>query len=414
MNFYDNFLKINKSAREKHKEQLQAVVNNSFSSAPTYYEDVSEERIMGSMEFIPINVRVNNLVDAKTGQRVNDDFKKIIFEDIYYSPPIGTRYKFDGNIWITFSTDNIKTDTASVYVRRCNNTINIQDEFGNIHREPCYIDYSLTETQVFKEYSIDLARAKIIVYCQLNHFTENININSRFIFGNDAYKVRIRDRFDKRLTNDDKSCHLLRLQLDYDNINEYDNIELSIADYVDYNYKIETVENINNIVGSEGKIETTLLLDNNIVETYKISWISTDDTVASITEDGEYILNRAGSCKFICTLLNNPIFYKEVNVEVKAEQDNVYQNIIKPNISYIRMNETKQYDVYEFLNGKQTDTPFIIEALNAPKDCYIFTSSNNFFVVKNIKISEVPLKISCTNTRDNSVTYFDIKLGGLF
>ena len=153
MAYYDSFIAINKSPRESYKEQLQEVVNQLFINAPTYYEDVEEEDSFGSQTYHKINVRVNNLVDAKTGQRVNDDFKKLIFEDIHYMPPIGTRYKFNNNIWIVFSTDNVKTDTASVYVRRCNNTLNTQDEYGNIHQEPCYVDYSLTETQIFKEYS---------------------------------------------------------------------------------------------------------------------------------------------------------------------------------------------------------------------------------------------------------------------
>lgn len=161
MSYYSNFVITNKNPKQKWKDGLQALVDKEFTNASSFTEDVEEEIEFGSLEFKPINVRVNSLVDAKTGQRINDDYKKIIFPDLDYQPVIGTRYRFDNNIWIVFSTDNVKTDTSAVYVRRCNNTMNTQDKYGNIHREPCYIDYKVTENQLFRNYSIDIPSGRI-------------------------------------------------------------------------------------------------------------------------------------------------------------------------------------------------------------------------------------------------------------
>lgn len=416
MAYYDSFLVINKSPRDTYKDQLQEIVNQLFDNAPTYYEDVEEEKEIGSLEFQPIDVRVNNLVDAKTGQRVNDDFKKLIFRDIHYMPVLGTRYRFNNNIWITFSTDNVKTDTASIYVRRCNNTMNMQDKFGNIHKEPCYIDYSITETQIFKEYSIDIARGRIVVWCQLNEYTKNININDRYIFGNDAYKVRFRTKYDKRNTYDDNSTHLLYLQLEYDNIAEDDNIELGIANYKEYNYKIETISNIKDVIGSNNNISIKLLLDNKeIIEDYNITWESTDNNIATITNEGDYELKSLGNCQFICTLLNKKDVQAVINVEViKKNIITINGNIIYPNINYLKLNAIQEYTVFEYINNEPTNTKFDIKAYNVPKEYYILTKKDNGFIVKNLKISEVPLKIVCTNLKDNTFVELYIELGGLF
>lgn len=96
-------------------------------------------------------------------------------------PELGTRYRFDNNIWMVFSTDNIKTDTSSAYLRRCNNVLTIEDKYGNIHQEPCYIDYKITESQLFKEWTLDVPQGRIYVTCQLNQHTQDVDINKRYI-----------------------------------------------------------------------------------------------------------------------------------------------------------------------------------------------------------------------------------------
>ena len=416
MAYYDSFIAINKSPRENYKEQLQEVVNQLFINAPTYYEDVEEEDSFGSQTYHKINVRVNNLVDAKTGQRVNDDFKKLIFEDIHYMPPIGTRYKFNNNIWIVFSTDNVKTDTASVYVRRCNNTLNTQDEYGNIHQEPCYVDYSLTETQIFKEYSIDIPRGRIVIYCQLNQYTDDINVNTRFIIGDDAYKVRVRDRFDRRETFDKSSIHLLRFQLDYDNIAEDDNLELQIANYKKL-YSFDVTNEIINVAGTSGKIDCKVLLNNEVVDNVTPVFESSDSSVGRIINEteGTYQLLRAGECEFKCTLKENENIEFNIKVIVKNSiEDDAITNKISPNINYIKLNNIQEYSIFEYVNGEITDTKFEINFYNVPKrnyDCYV---EDNRFAIKNLRAFDEPLLVVCKNLNNGSVVEKEIELGGLF
>ena len=192
MAYYDGFMACNHARPKQYwKEQLQEMVNQEFENSSTVQYDIEEEVAFGTLEFKTLSeCRITTLVDAKTGQRVNDDYKRIIFKDLTKMPELGTRYRFDNNIWMVFSTDNIKTDTSSAYLRRCNNVLTIEDKYCNIHQEPCYIDYKITESQLFKEWTLDVPQGRIYVTCQLNQHTQDVDINKRYIFNDNVYKVK--------------------------------------------------------------------------------------------------------------------------------------------------------------------------------------------------------------------------------
>ena len=415
MSYYDTFRKASKSPAQYHRDAMQEFVNYGFENASTYYTDVEEEIAFGTLEFRPINVRINTIVDAKTGQRVNDDYKKIIFKDLNYKPEIGTRYRFDKNIWIVFSTDNLKTDTSSVYVRRCNNTINTQDKYGNIHREPCYIDYKVTETQIFRELRIDVPNGRVWVQCQLNQWTKDININDRFIFGENPYKVRERNKFDFVETFDMNSAKTLSFYADYDEVAPYDNLELGIADYKVYNYIINVPEELNNTINYSNRLSYTVSLDGELVNE-DVIFESTNSNILVIDNDGDYKMLKEGECEILVKLKNNPSIFTSVKVVVSNEPNIVYENIITPDDRYIKINKTQNYSVYEYENDTVLDTKFKIECFDMPQKNYLFNKiDDNNFSITNLKTSEdYLLRVVCTNLRTNEAITIYIELGGLF
>ena len=413
MAFYDTFVKTNDSPKKQWKDGLRELVNEEFTNTSTFYTDVEEEIEFGTLKFRPIRVRVNTLVDAKTGQRINDDYKKIIFPILDYHPEIGTRYRFDNNIWIVFSADNIKTDTSAVYVRRCNNTINTQDKYGNIHREPCYIDYKVTENQIFRNYSIDVPSGRIYVQCQLNKYTNKINVNDRFIFGDDAYKVRERSKFDRRYTFDDTSARSLSFYADYDNLDANDNVELGIANYREYNYHIESISNIINVAGFSGNIDYKVYLDDIDVQE-KVVWMSDNTNIAEITEDGKFTLKNNGSCVFTGKMLNKEDVFVIVNVTVTSNFMDLFETVLTPTTEYIKLNQTESYSVYEYNNHTITDTKFDIKCYDVPQKHYIFNSDGNNFSITNLKpCYDTLLKVVYINLRTQEENEFYIELGGL-
>lgn len=428
MAYYDMFLGSAISPPDRWKNRYQALINKKFINASTYYTDVEEEIEFGTLEFEPIVCRVNSLVDAKTGQRVNDDYKKIIFPDNNHEPSIGTRYRFDGNIWIAYSSDNIKTDTASVYVRRCNNTMNFQDVYGNIHREPCYIDYTVTETQLFREYSMEVASGRILVQCQKNDWTRDINVNDRFIFGDDVYKIRNRNRFDRRYTFDDDTNYFVSYYADLNEKAESDNFELGIADYKCYSYYISSPESITNIVGFSGLLNYSVYLNDQIIEE-DLYWTSTNEDVATIDNSGNFVMRSAGTCQFIGRMVNREDVITTVDVIVLTQSADIYSYAVEPEIYIIRLNSTTRYSVFEYKNGIIQPTKFNIICSRLSLNNYTFISDGNVKILDGTIYATDVNNFSITNLRTNRdiqllvtivnpntglvVKSFDIQMGGV-
>lgn len=416
MSYYDTFLGTTIEPSVGWRMGLQAVIDSQFDNASTYYEDIEEEIEFGTLEFKTLKVRVNSIIDAKTGQRINDDFKKIIFPDITYKPSLGLRYRFDNNIWIVYSTDNIRTDQSEVYVRRCNNVITMQDRYGNIHKEPVTVDYKVTENQIFRNSSIDVPSGRIQFTCQENQWTKNIGINYRCIFGGTPYKVREKTNFDRTVTFDENSLKILSFYADYDNTGKHDNLELSIANYREYKYEIKTLQSIENVVGFHDKLTATVTLNDEEVNE-PVIWSSTDSFIADIDGlTGEYDFIEPGECEFIACMQNKTSVIARVKIIVGEKVIPMVENVITPDTNLIRLNQSETYTVYEYDNGVQTDTPFDILVAEdmADKRCFKVSINNpNSFTVTNLKTTDEPLEIYCINAKTKQCVTIRIVLGGI-
>lgn len=419
MSYYDTFIKFEKSPKERWAESMQELANQVFENSSTYWTDVEEEDAVGTLEFHPIIARVTSLIDAKTGQRVNDDFKKIIFPNMNYHPSLGTRYKFDNNIWIVYSTENIRTDTSSVYIRRCNNVMTTQDKYGNIHREPVYIDYKVTEAQLYKEYTLNVPSGRIQFWCQRNRHTENININDRYIFGKEPYRVREVARFDRTYTFEEDSVKMISFYAELDAIGTDDNMDLGIANYKRYDYKISIVDSISNIVGFIGSINSNVYLNGEIIEE-DVIWETTNSSIAEINNSGDYKFLDVGNCKFICRMANKPEIFSVVNIEVTKKNETSFDYTISPDNMVVKQNKTVEFTITEYLNGKVIDVGFDFKANGVSNRNYILTvNSKNSFSITNLKPSNEKLEIICTaNIKDPETNLplqniFYIELGGI-
>jgi hypothetical protein len=402
---------------------IQELVNYQFDNASTYYTNIEEEIAFGTLEFRTISARINTIIDAKTGQRVNDDYKKLIFQDLTYNPELGSRYRFDDNIWIVFSTDNLRTDTSSVYIRRCNNTINTQDEYGNIHREPCYIDYKVTETQPFREYSLDLPSGRIEVKCQSNDWTSGININDRFMFGGSTYKIRECHRYDgTKIVDGEYFAPLVSFYADYDEVAPDDNRKLEIANYRRFNYDVIFLNEISGNIGDSGKINYFVSL-NGSKTNMGVTFESTDNNIIDMRPDGNYTVVGSGECDIVARIENVNDFSKIINFNksirkaksVNGVSNSEYKDILEPDITAIKLNKTQSYNIYEYKNGIAQDTTFDIRCYDAPENNYFFKTDGNNFSITNLKTTnDYLLRVVCTNNRTSEDTTIYIKLGGLF
>lgn len=416
MAFYDNFIKSTVTPKQFWDEGIQELVNDQFTNASSIQFDVEEEDEFGSMTFHPVECRITSLVDAKTGQRNNDDYKKIIFRDLKKEPEYGTRYRFSDNIWMVFSTDNLKTPTSSAYLRRCNNVITIEDKYGNIRHEPCYIDYRITETQLFKEYTMDVPMGRIWVTAQLNKYTKDIDINDRFIFNGGVYKIRELNKFDRSRTMDKNTAYTISFYADVDAKNPADRFDIDVADYFDPPYSVEVLSNIRNGVGSKGTVECKVTFTDNSIVDEPIYYESTNKDVCIVNQyNGNYELVGVGECQIYCKLFNNMNIFDVVDVESLSENPNEIIDKIDPDIKYIKLNQTINYSIYSYKNGVRLSTKFDIQAYDIPDNYFSITTDGNNFSISYFRYCENGiLKVVCTNLDTGNKTTLLIALGGVW
>lgn len=433
MAYYSTFMKTNLPTKQKHKEIFQDFVNQVFEESTTYQEDIYIEKNFGSeifddSTFEKIKCRVTTMIDSKTGDRINDDYRKIIFKNLSFKPILGSRFMFANNIWLVFDTSNIKTDTSSCYVQRCNNTINMQDKYGNVHREPCIVANKATRSDTFQAPELSVPYNKFIVKYQVNSFTRDIDIGYRLILGRKGYKISQRTEFDKRDTFKKESITLSSWFADLDNTNEYDNLDLEIASYKNFDFSIKTFnDKIIGNIGDVQELKANIYLNGNIFED-ELLWTSDNANLVEIfIEDGisKIKLLEYGECTVTATMLNRKDTFQNIKVEIKEEFEPFYENKISPLLSYIKVNKSQNYEVFEYENGNRIDTKFLCEFSGVDEKCYqVFIESvsknvevieTNSFTIKNLKANaQNKLKVKCTNQRDvDSFVELDIELGGI-
>ena len=418
MSKYQSFMAaFGESPKEDIERQMQELVNEQFIVSSSFAPQVYVEKAFGTLEFEKIEARVTHLIDSATGLRVGDDFKKITFRDLDYLPPLGGRFQFDNNIWLVYGTDNINSTTSACLVRRCNNTMNMLDRYGNIHQEPCYIEYKPTKTSVGEFDRLSLPFTKQVMYCQLNKWTEDIGINRRFMFGKDVFKITDRVRFNRTKTFDDGTLNTNRYYMDYDNLNEFDNIELGIADYKMPNWEI-TINKTELIVApnATGVLTASASLDEEVQLDEPLNWYSSDTSVMTIDQTtGEYTAIANGVCTITCELGGNAYYHSSVNVTVTDSTVEDYENKLTPDTTYLTINETQQYSIYEYLNGEVTDTSFTIQAPHLTGYYKLEIIDGNNFAITNLKqYSKSNLDFVLINNRDDSTLTLSIELGGIF
>lgn len=403
MSYYDSFLKVNGLPHDKWYQASTELQQMQFNDTSTVWDDIEEEISFGTLKFQPIRARVTTIIDVKTGQRNGDNFRKIIFYDYTHRPVAGTRYRFDDNIWIVFATKNLKVSSSSVYVYRCNNTLNTQDKYGNIHREPCYMDYKLNETQLSQEDMIEVPNGRLNLICQVNEWTKDWDIGKRFILGKDVYKIRYRAKYERNKTFDEDSVTVAQFYVNYDNKQVNDNFDLQIADYLEDVYRISCDDELSNVVGYVGKLMPQVTMNGNVVDE-ELIFTTTDSTVVSVENDGTYTMNSVGTAEVLIQMKNKPSCIKSVNMIVGEEISDDIELV--PDVRNIKLNCSVRYNI-----ASNNDVSVFVKSDN-PSYYYKYKLiDSKTFEIKNMKQSKYPVVITCTD--GNITKEFEITLGGL-
>jgi hypothetical protein len=347
---------------------------------------------------------------------LGDDFKEVIFSNMNHPKGMGMRYFFDNNYWLTINTDYYHFVTASTVIRRCNNTLNWLMPNGQIHNEVCVIEY-LDQSDTF-EYrnSLNIPRGDIHVVAQYNQYTKNIQVDDRFLFNGQAFRCRYVNNYLHTYTLDNDSTPLIYLSMIKDNISAEDDRLNNVANVNKYQYSLNINEEpFQQSVGYSGQLTATLKLNDNVV-LLPLVWSSSDVSIATIDNSGNFTLLSNGNVSFGCRMQDNPIVNDSLTVTVVIIPVPESQIIISPNQLQITQGKQVDYTVYRYDNDIQMPDTFIITATGVPSGYYILNIlSGNSFRISNVKMyTDAVLHIKCVSNVDSSEADIDISLKGLW
>lgn len=346
------------------RELRQEATNDVWLDTSTI-ETVQGQTSLGAISYGPESVQVNSVIDPKTGKPFGDDYRKIIYKNLFDNklPPsiipasqflvnsvggielyrfetidgkdflvrnsnrfMGKYYKFDGITWLTINTNTIIGSSASAILQRCNNWLKWYDKNNVLHQWECVFERSLSSTGFdYGSEGVAEVGSDTLIRVQRNAETELIPFNQRFIFDGHAFQVK---QINNHISDTYMELYLFETQIQ-------SNDDL-----------------VNNIANSDGEIKPT-----------------TNET------------------------------------------------LITPDVNKILQGETQKFSVYNYINGVPSSSTYKIDVLGGSADVnYTLTIiDGNNFSITNILQSNLPLTIVCTNTQDSSdIVSINIILGGLW
>lgn len=401
---------IQKTPKQDYTDLFQENLYDQFYNSSDWYT-ITEETALASGVYQNVDVRINSVINPTTSDNVEDDFKKLLFQDITHSVNLGRYYNFDNNYWITINVDKLKSLAQTVIVRRCNNMLRWIDEAtGALYQVPCALTYVIKENRNYSSSGSQVVVPSGMTECfvQNNSKTQKIKPNQRFLFGNPnnwtSYRVAGGgiNNFNNQQTADNTSAGLIRMAVAVDYVNyDSDDIVNGIANDVDNTYVLTL--NQDTISGSATQtvqLLATVTLNGETV-TRSLVWSSSDATKATVSSSGLVTFVATGSCVITASILENSSVSDTCAVTVGAAPVDNYQVIVTPTSNYLLEGTNQTYTVYLHKNGvQQADAfVFVLDANTVPLGNYTYSVlGNNSFKVTNItKFLTDVLEVTCTS-----------------
>ena len=189
---YDAYLSATSSTvKAKFNDDLQQFVNRDFDIASSY--EVVQYLDRDIREYNNLEVRITQAISSKTGIKLYDDFKTIIFKDLSFKTILGDMFQFANYYWMVINTSNTLTETSSCVVRKCNHTLKWYNDATTpvLVEQSCVIDYFKFRTYDNVEeskYLITGANTRYVLLAS-NDESEKLIRDQRFIIDGRAYKV---------------------------------------------------------------------------------------------------------------------------------------------------------------------------------------------------------------------------------
>ena len=413
---------IQVSPKQDFTNAIQQNIYDKFYQSSDWYQ-ITEETSLASGVYQNVDVRINSVINPTTSDNVEDDFKKLLFQDITHSVNLGRYYNFDSNYWITINVDKIKSLAQTVIVRRCNNMLRWIDEAtGALYQVPCSLVYVIKENRNYSSSGsqVVIPSGMTEIFVQNNSKTQKIKPNQRFLFGNPNNWTSYRvvgggiNNFNNQQTADNTSAGLIRMgvAVDYGNYDS-DDIVNGIANDVDNTYVLTL--NQDTISGSATQtvqLLATVTLNGETV-TRSLVWSSSDATKATVSSSGLVTFVATGNCVITASILENSSINDTCAVSVVASPVDNYQVIVSPTSNYLLEGTNQTYTVYLHKNGTQQGNAFtfVLDANTVPLVNYTYSvlGSNSFKVTNITKFLTDVLEITCTSGAYSKVVTVNLR-----
>lgn len=416
MEFFNNYVNnYAESPNDSWRNLQQATITSLFEDT-TIKRTILEEKIPFNQEYQEIEAWVGTVTDSTTNtEKDSNDYRSLYFEDCTHDVGRGLYYQYENNYWLVYDSSTDLESISNVKIRRCNNRLKwIDRDSGQLFDYPCIIEYTLSATQPSVTADVTTIGGRVSIIVQGNEKTRKIKKNTRFIFGEQAYKFNNWNNY-MMSDYDAKTATLLFMDFTVDNVQPTDDLENGIADSTEYKYMVKILEeDFSQVKGFTGKLNAIVILNGQEVER-NIIWKSEDENIISVDNEGNYTLlgENGQSCKIYACIENSNVC-SFITIEIEEEIIEKSDIVIDPLITEISHLQVEVINANLYKNGVKQDDK--VECIPSGLDnsyYYLVDMGNNQFKIANNKISkDVPLILTfrCGDYEES----IDIKLTPLF
>lgn len=374
-------------------------------------EMVEIQKDFGSEEYYFYKMRAVRVFNAKTQDTRSDDWIEFFSPEQDFNLPYGLYIKWKNNYWIVYNKENLNYPTKGVICRRCITTFNWLDEWGNLRVYPVVIGKP-KEASDYVNVQFTNPGGFNVFYLQLDQYSKYLRPNDRFLIGNtgcwSSYKITgggVSNYLREETMNSTETGLLSLICYIYEGNDDTDNLETGIANYYEKVFTINLDQyEVQQYTGFSVKIIPTVKRGEIIRNDVELIWKSSDDTIATVDENGLItLMSEQGEADITCTMLKNESVSQTVHVinlgEESGEIEPTYEARVYPNIIDIKQGTSQTFTVEYYINDSITSPQDLKIEIdnnnNVPKRNFDFVVSNNTFTITNkSKYFESPLKVN--------------------
>lgn len=233
------------SVSRRYKSEVEMYKNEVFSFAGNL-EKIQGQEIGSIGKIISTEldrdyiVRTVKVVDSTTGEQKNDDWIRFYFKENLEHIPLGMKFWFKDNVWLSYNVSNNTNIVPNCIAHRCTMLLRKRCQQGDkVYSEPCFMTrYQTIQNRIYQTDANNIINPENAIIVQMNEFTKSIKVNDRFIFGENetaqAWRIKTILPFFREKTYDKNSCNLVALTAERTEIKATDDLENGIADNDDY------------------------------------------------------------------------------------------------------------------------------------------------------------------------------------